>query len=147
MLEIRTVLCPVDFSTASDRALSYTIDLAKLLNAKVHIIHVWQPLLYALGDGVIIPAGEFINQLVSELNDKLNSVISQHQGQGIEVTGALVEGVPYDGIIQVAQQHPAELIVMGTHGRKGFTHFMLGSVAERVVRTSPVPVVTVRETH
>jgi nucleotide-binding universal stress UspA family protein len=146
MQEIRTILCPVDFSKASDHALSYAHDLAKLLNANLHIVYVWQPLLYAMGDGVIIPAGEFISQLLSELNDKLNRLTTQYQEQGIKVTSELVEGVPYEGIVNIAQKHPAELIVMGTHGRTGFTHFMVGSVTERVVRISPVPVLTVRGT-
>jgi nucleotide-binding universal stress UspA family protein len=144
MREIHTILCPVDFSDASEHALEYAIDLARKLNANIHIMHAWQPVLYAMGDGVIIPTSEFISALMTDLKDKTNALVEQYQGRGVSVSGELLEGIPYEEIVRAAQKLPAELIVMGTHGRSGLVHFMLGSIAERVVRTSPVPVLTVR---
>lgn len=144
MPEIRTILCPVDFSDASGHALDYAMDLAKKLHAGIHIVHAWQPTLYAMGDGVIIPSSDVITDLMINLKNKTTALVEQYQGRGISITGELLEGIPYEEIVKTAQKLPAELIVMGTHGRSGFVHLMLGSITERVIRTSPVPVLTVR---
>lgn len=142
MLEIRTILSPVDFSETSDHALDYAVELAQKLGAQVHIIHVWQPLTYAVADGVYIPTSEHLSNQVFDLQEKLDKQVARYADRG--VTGRLIEGVPYMTIVQTAEEMKADLIVMGTHGRTGLMHLLLGSVAERVVRLSPIPVLTLR---
>lgn len=144
MPDIRTILCPVDFSPASDHALSYAVGLAKKLKADIHIVHVWQPILYALGDGIVIPDSEVIKQMLADINARLDGLVGQYQKSGVKVSRAILEGVPYVEIVKIAEHHPVDLIVMGTHGRTGFSHLLLGSITERVARTSPIPVMTVR---
>ncbi len=147
MPEIRTILSPLDFSETSDHALDYAIELAQKLGAQVHIIHVWQPLTYAVADGVYIPTSEHLSNHVFDLQGKLDKQLARYADRGVVLQGSLVEGVPYTTIVQTAEEMKADLIVMGTHGRTGLMHLLLGSVAERVVRLSPIPVLTVRLPH
>jgi nucleotide-binding universal stress UspA family protein len=137
----RTILVPHDFSPQSDAAIELAQQLAGLSGARLHLVHaVETPLLHA-----VTPAG------VIALS--LSSVVAE--GALLEAEGALrrvaggaqvcvVEGAPRDVISAVAAQLPADLIVMGTHGREGLARAVLGSVAEHTVRHAPCPVLTVR---
>lgn len=147
MPDIHTLLSPVDFSDASDHALDYAIDLASKLGARVHIIHVWQPPTYALADGIFIPPGDYLSNYMLDLQEQLDKCVARYADRGVTLQGNLIEGVPYTTIIQTAQEIQADLIVMGTHGRTGLAHMLLGSVTDRVVRLSNIPVLTVRLPH
>ena len=144
MPDIHTLLSPVDFSDASDHALDYAIDLAFKLGARVHIIHVWQPPTYALADGIFIPPGDYLSNYMLDLQEQLDKCVARYADRGVTLQGNLIEGVPYTTIIQTAQEIQADLIVMGTHGRTGLTHALVGSVAEKVVRLAPCPVLVTR---
>lgn len=141
MAEIRCIVCPVDFSEPSERALEWAADLARDFGAALHLVHVYQLPVYALPDGAVIAGPEFTTRVTSELTKSLAARAEKH-GIASERTH-LVEGVPWREIIRMTEELGAEIIVMGTHGRTGLRHLLMGSVAERVVRTSPVPVVTV----
>ena len=143
MAAIRTILCPIDFSACSERAVLYAMDLARQFGASVHLVHAWQMPVYAFPDGAIILGPEVVSQITNELQRSLDATIKRHEDQGVAIKGHLVQGVPDREIGRMAGEIGAELIVMGTHGRTGLGHLVLGSVAERVVRTCPVPVLTV----
>lgn len=144
MPEIKRILCPVDFSETSEHALRYAIDLASRLGADVLLVHAYQLPTYALPDGALLARPDFVNNLTTELQKQLDELIRRYSGHGVSLEAKLTEGLAFQEIDRLGQEENADLIVMGTHGRTGMKHLLLGSVAERVVRTSKVPVLTVR---
>jgi len=147
MPEIRTILCAVDFSEISEQALEYAFGLAAKLGAKVEVVHVCQLPAYLFSDGAVVPPADFEKNYLAGLQKKLDDLVTRYSDRGVEVAGDLLEGIPYEMITRCAQKRSADLIVMGTHGRTGLAHMLLGSVAERVVRSSTVPVLTYRTPH
>jgi nucleotide-binding universal stress UspA family protein len=145
MPEIRRIVCPVDFSEASEYALDYASDFASRLGARIDLVHVYQLPTYALPDGAVFTGADFENKLTGELQKQLDEITERTRKRGLETESQLLRGVPHKEIVRFAQDQEADLVVMGTHGRAGIEHILLGSVAERVVRTSPIPVVTVRQ--
>lgn len=143
MTERKTLLCPVDFSGASEGAVRYAVDLATRLDADVELLHVYQLPTYALPDGAILARPQFVADLTTDLQKQLDGMVHRYSGHDVKVTGVLSEGAPFAEINRVANEHGAYMIVMGTHGRTGLKHLLIGSVAERVVRTAEVPVLTV----
>lgn len=141
MPEIRRILCPVDFSEPSETALDYAIDLAKKFGADVQLVHVYQLPVYALPDGAMMAGPEFTTKVTTELSRALTELAEGKSGVKLETH--LVEGIPYKEVVRLSEELKADLVVMGTHGRTGLKHLLLGSVAERVVRSSKVPVITV----
>jgi nucleotide-binding universal stress UspA family protein len=140
MTQIRSILCPVDFSEGSERALDFAIELGRNLGAAIHLVHVYQLPVYPLPEGAL--AADFIAQTVGELTKALDALVEKKHNEKIE-THLIVQGVPHREITRIADKLSADLIVMGTHGRTGLTRLLIGSVAERVVRTAKVPVMTV----
>lgn len=143
MPAIQRILCPVDFSDTSERAAQYAVRLARQLGAGIHFVHAWQMPVYAFPDGAVILGPDVVAQITSELQRSLDALVERHREPELAVEGHLVQGLADREITRMAEQLDAQLIVMGTHGRTGLTHLFLGSVAERVVRTSKVPVLTV----
>jgi nucleotide-binding universal stress UspA family protein len=141
--EIRKLLVPVDFSETSRSALHYAVSLAKPFKAEILLLHVVEP--------VTAPAPDFMVTETVELALRLQeeAVRLLHQWR-IEVAGESVikevvrTGSPYYEIVEAADEHNADLIVLGTHGRTGLAHLLLGSTAERVVHHSHCPVLVVR---
>jgi nucleotide-binding universal stress UspA family protein len=136
---IHTILCPTDFSIGSDEALRYALFLGRVHGAKVKIVHVDDYASLGLpGDGPLIEDRH------EQLWAKLDEVAERHQGDGPKIERDLAHGTAYEAIVEYAGLADADLIVLGTHGRTGLSRMLLGSVAERVVRTSRIPVLTVR---
>ncbi len=144
MIEITRILAPVDFSPASDHAFAYAIELAAKLNAEVHAVHVYQLPVYTFTEGAVTAGPEVVTKIVDASNEAIKKLIDKHQRSGVTMHGHVLEGMPHEAILELAQTKGVQLIVMGTHGRNGLTRFLLGSVAERVVRTSSVPVLSIR---
>jgi nucleotide-binding universal stress UspA family protein len=143
--KIRRIVCPVDFSEASAAAIEYALDLAADTKAEVRFVHVYQIPVYALSGGEIVGGRELAAQLGKGLQGELDALEKKYAGRGTKLDTHLIEGVPHVEIVRIAKELPADMIVMGTHGRGGVSHFLLGSVAERVVRTAECPVLTVRQ--
>ncbi|MBA2592613.1 MAG: universal stress protein [Gammaproteobacteria bacterium] len=140
MLAINRILCPVDFSEPSTRALEYALALAERLGAHVDVVHVFQFPTFAVDD-LTLPL--YLQENLSQrLRERLEQFVIEKAGEGSKATAHVREGVPYLEIMEAAKGQ--DLIVMGTHGRSGLSHLLLGSVAERVVRGSEVPVLTIR---
>lgn len=144
MAEFKRILVPVDFSPASDVALEYALDLAERLGAQVDVVHAYQLPVYALPDGGVMVGPEFVTRLTESSQQSLDELVARHESRGLTLHKHLVDGPAHLEIERLAKSLPADLVVMGTHGRTGVKHFLLGSVAERVVRICPVPVITVR---
>jgi nucleotide-binding universal stress UspA family protein len=143
MVRINRILCPVDFSETSKRAFEYALALAGQLGAELEVIHVLQLPAYTLPEGGFELTPDFETDLSNRLRRQLDEFTKQPAQPSVKVTSALYEGIPYVEITRAAKKHGADLIVIGTHGRTGFSHLLMGSVAERVVRTSEVPVLSI----
>jgi nucleotide-binding universal stress UspA family protein len=140
----RTILVPVDFSPNSETALDYAVELAGKLDAKVYILNV-----IALS-GLGVPelgaalAPSLIDSMVRDSEAALAKLADARRSQAKIADTLLRTGDARDIIIHTAEEVAADLIVMGTHGRRGVGRALLGSVAESVLRTSPCPVLTIR---
>lgn len=144
MPQFERILCPIDFSETSEHALRYAIDLASRLGADVRLVHAYQLPTYALPDGALLARPDFVEELTTELQKQLDQLIRRYSDHGVALEGTIVEGLAFQEINRIAEEEKADMIIMGTHGRTGIEHLLLGSVAERVVRTAKIPVLTVR---
>jgi nucleotide-binding universal stress UspA family protein len=139
---ITTILVPTDFSEYSRQALSYAEMLAKTFDAKIVLIHVIDTVSYVVSESV--QWTDVYARLEGIIQPMLEGLIREAEKRGVAAESKLTQGVPYDQIIKTAENVNADLVVMATHGRTGVRHVLLGSVAERVVRLAPCPVLTVR---
>jgi nucleotide-binding universal stress UspA family protein len=145
MADYRLILSPVDFSEASEHAFETAVDLAARFKAEVRVIHVYQLPASMLPEGVLESPGDLEETVRGRLQQQLDAFVERSASSGVNVTTGLCEGVPYVEITRAAQDLGADMIVIGTHGRTGLAHLLLGSVAERVLRTADIPVLSVRE--
>lgn len=142
------ILIPIDGSPASERGLDEAIRLGRLTGARVRLIHVVDELSFALGasEGLTF-TGDMLNLLREAGAAILAQGATRVRGGGLEVETALkdsFEGRVSDLVIKEAREWPADLIVIGTHGRRGVGRLLLGSDAENIVRRAPIPVLLVR---
>ncbi|HEV2281487.1 MAG TPA: universal stress protein [bacterium] len=142
----RRILMPIDGSACSDAALAHGLRLAKEQGAEVKILHVLDTqALYLLYEGMYVE--EIADRWRREGEAFVTRAADRARAAGVGVTTELADegGRIPDVIVGKAKTWPADLIVMGTHGRHGFDHLLLGSAAEGVVRTTPVPVLLIRK--
>ena len=138
----RKILCPIDFSSGSHHAFRVAARLATELGTTLEIVHAWHLPPLATGGEYPLPA-EAIQGMVDDAERGLTDTLAEAKKLGVErVSSQLVSGPPWERIVEVAS--PADLIVMGTHGRTGVSRFLLGSVAEKVVRHAPCSVLVAR---
>jgi len=146
----KVILCPIDFSKGSDRAVEQAAVLANAIGAQVELLHVYQLPALGLPDGMVtmtpglvtVPP-EFVAKRTAEAQDVLEMHRDQLTGHGVRATTQLIEGNPIEQIVERAKQLGACMLVLGTHGHSGFKRFVLGSTAERVLRLADAPVLTV----
>jgi nucleotide-binding universal stress UspA family protein len=140
----KTILCATDFSQTAERAGIFARELARAFQAQYHLLHV----IVILEDPHLEERQrQRLEELVAAGDEaRRRDLENDSDGQpGLEVTPHMVRGLaPAEVIVETASSLSSDLIVMGTHGRRGLSHLLLGSVAERVVRTSAIPVLTVR---
>ena len=140
-----TLLFATDFSESSDHAFQHALTLAKQFNSRLALIHVINEPVDLRG--FYVPHISF-DKLEEEIEQGAQKVMEKfcrtHLSDYDNYECHVVPGIPYEEIIKKAEEIDAKLIVMGTHGRTGFDHVLFGSTAEKVVRTSPVPVMTIR---
>ena len=139
----RHVLVPHDFSDTAQAALDYAVALAGKLQARVTVLHCYELPSYGFPEGVGLTA-ELVQGIQHASEDGLKAVTAKARRPGLEVAELLRQGPAWSEIDAVARAAKVDLVVMGTHGRKGLSRALLGSVAEKVVRTAPCPVLTVR---
>ncbi|WP_323190795.1 universal stress protein [Halostella sp. PRR32] len=137
------ILVPTDGSDGVERAIGHAIDLAEAHGASVHAVYVVNTASY--GTLPMETSWEGISDMLRDEGEAaIDRVRDIAAGTSVDVEGSLVDGTPSKEIVRYAEQNDCDLIVMGTHGRGGIDRLLLGSVAERVVRSSDVPVLTVR---
>jgi nucleotide-binding universal stress UspA family protein len=136
----KNILVPTDFSDCANHALDYACELGKKLDATIHLMHCIGPL--APGIGIALTQG-MIDSLRESALQGLEKVIAARSGIRFSKP-LLVYLDARDGILDAAQTVRPDMIVMGTHGRSGFSRLVLGSVAEHVLRRSPCPVLVLR---
>ena len=142
---ITHILVPTDFSDTADVALTYAKTLADQLSASLHVIHVLADPYVVTPFDVPTPMEPEIRQrTLEDVRTCLLERLDAEEEQRFRGTRAIVRGLAAKQIAQYAADHSIDLIVMGTHGRSGVSHMLLGSIAERVVRHAPCPVLTVR---
>ncbi len=140
-MQIDKVLCTTDFSEESDRAIYYAAQLCQQLGAKLHVLHV-VPL------PVPVPRltahDDVLRDLWQSTELEMQRLCDRWQDRGVQLETHIVAGRPAQAIVQESARMEMDLIVIGAHGWTGFSQLLVGSVTERVVRTSTVPVLTVR---
>jgi nucleotide-binding universal stress UspA family protein len=142
MLEFRKILCPVDFFKASSRAFDYAVKIAVSYGAKVHVLHVVAP---------VIPSSYgapfSVEDLTADLEKESKRLLQKYKDRAARANVALTTEVGFGdidlGILNAVEDQKADLVVMGTHGRRGFERLILGSVTERMIRQCLVPVLTI----
>jgi nucleotide-binding universal stress UspA family protein len=139
---IQHILVAHDFGAAADSALAYAGGFAAKLGARVTVLHAHDVPAYA-DPAAFVAAFEFAAEAEQEVASTLQRVATRARAPNVEVNTVLTYGEPSAEIVNAARSLGADLIVMGTHGRKGMSHVLLGSVAEKVVRSAPCPVLTV----
>ncbi len=141
----RHILVATDFSECSERAVELAVRMAGALDAKLTVVHVWDAPSFVYADPVA-PAGDVITPLHDAAAACLNEVVGRARRTRPDVIAVLRRGVAWREILETRDEIGADLIIVGTHGRSGLSHVVLGSVAEHVVRIAPVPVLTVHAT-
>lgn len=141
-VRVARILVAVDFSDCSLEAMEYTVQAAKEFSASVTILHVIEPASYGL-DFTLSHAGD-AQRTTEALEKRLGEFTALFKGQGIAAGHLQKSGAPGVVIPDAARSAGADLVVMGTHGRRGFSHLVSGSVAEAVLRNGPCPVLTVK---
>jgi nucleotide-binding universal stress UspA family protein len=143
MKPIRTILVAVDFDDASEAALDEAIGLAKSLGARIVAFHSVPFSLNDVPEEIFYRSPNASHRQRTDGRSKLGNLLESRRSSGVDMRAEMGEGIAWDAILGAARKFDADLVVLGTHGRKGLPRGILGSVAERVVRTSPVPVLTV----
>ena len=144
-MTVHHVLVPLDFSTYAEQALDYAIALAQKLQARVTLLHVIQPPAVVKVEGGIWPSSTFLQDLEAAVTRDMEGYLARVTAAGLAGEIAVVHGVPFQEILDTAKARQVDLIIMGTHGRTGLSHVLLGSVAEKVVRLAPCPVLVARQ--
>jgi nucleotide-binding universal stress UspA family protein len=142
MIQFKNILCPIDFFKASSRAFDYALRIAANYDAKVHVLHVVAPVIPAVYGA---PIG--LEDLTADLEKEAKRLLQKYKDRAAKANIRLTTEVNMGdidlGILHSVQAQKADLVVMGTHGRRGFERLILGSVTERMIRHCPVPLLTI----
>lgn len=145
MKEFKAILFATDFSESSDFSFGYALSMAKRYNARLNVVHVINEPVDLRGFYVPHISFEKLEEEIEEGAQKMMEKFCRtHIKDYDNFESFIMPGIPYDEIIKKAEELSCDLIMMGTHGRTGLDHVLFGSTAEKVVRKSPVPVMTIR---
>ena len=141
---VQHVLVPIDFSATADQALTYAIALAQQLQARLTLLHVLDLTPVTVDEMPPGMTATYLDDLETDAQYLLQASRERVQRAGLQAESLLVQGTPTQTIVDTAGEQGVDLIIMGTHGRTGLAHVLLGSVAEHVVRQGSCPVLVVR---
>lgn len=146
MIKLNRIVVPTDFSEFSSHAVRYGCEFARRFSAELHLVNVVEDIYPLVPEpGMMLPAaGEYLADLQKSAEKAIAALPPDGWGDGLTVVRTVLVGTPFLEIVRYAREQDADLIVIGTHGRSGLVHVLMGSVAEKVVRKSPCPVLTVR---
>jgi nucleotide-binding universal stress UspA family protein len=143
-IEIKRILAPIDFSDNTPAILEWAAHLAEEHGGSVILLHAYHlPVEFQQLEGAYLPP-DFWASVRNEAEGTLETHAAELRRRGVGVEIAVCEGYAGTVIVEEAEQRNADLIVIGTHGRSGLGHLLLGSIAERVVQKAPCPVLTVK---
>jgi len=146
MATVSRILVPVDLSDGSREVIDYAVKIARPFNASVEVVHAWEPPQYVAPDLLVAAPGwnsQSLEQVAVETATKeLAAQVNQGDSPGVPVSQKIVVGEAASTILDLAEQEKCDLIVMGTHGRRGLPRLLLGSVAQKVVARASCPVLT-----
>ena len=145
MIKPNRILVPTDFSEHSENALRYGCELAQRFGSELHLLYVVDnspPLM--MNQEMTFPIDDLITEHQADAERRLAKLPAAEWNLEVHIVCKVVQGRPFLDIIKYAKDHEIDLIVTGTHGRTGLSHTLLGSVAEKVLRKAPCPVLTVR---
>lgn len=146
MVILKNILVATDFSEPSGVALNYGRDLARSYNARLHVLHVVEDILMRYSPEIAYAVPQMQKDLEETASRDLKALITEDDRNTLMVQPVILTGLNVaESIVSYAKDHAIDLIIAGTHGRGAVKHFLMGSVAERVVRLAPCPVLTVRE--
>lgn len=144
-IELKKVCVCTDFSEPASRAFDYALTFARNFKAELHVIHIIEDIVPTVPEPGIamLPTQEIMTGLRKASEEAMAKLIAERDLSGVTVKQTCREGVPFREIDSYAKEEVIDLLVVGTHGRSGLSHLLLGSVAERVVRSAPCPVLTI----
>jgi nucleotide-binding universal stress UspA family protein len=143
MVAFENILVPTDFGPSAELALEFAIDLSEKYGSTLTLVHTYEIPAYVY-EGMTLSAIDLLTPLRLAAERQFDETLAATRRRVPGTKGVLAVGVPWQEIQKAAVEEHADLIVMGTHGRRGLAHLLLGSVAEKTLRGSPVPVLTVR---
>jgi nucleotide-binding universal stress UspA family protein len=143
-LAFKTILVATDFGPAAQLALEYARVLSRRFDASLHLLYVAEVPSSFGSELAGADAGAYAERMVADGKRRVAATLDDLNEPTI---GQVLVGAPAEKIVEYAAEHAVDLIVMGTHGRRALAHLLMGSVAERVVRTAPCPVFTVRNSE
>lgn len=146
MIKLNRILVPIDFSEHSTQALRFGCGLAEKFSSELHLLHVMQDLVAMVPEPGLAfpPPGNYMEELKASAEAALLKLPDPEWSVTSTVVRDTRQGPPFLEIVRYAKEKDCDLIVMGTHGRSGLSHVLMGSVAEKVVRKASCPVLTVR---
>ncbi len=139
MINLKKILCPIDYSDCSKEALKYAVSYAIKNKAKLYLLHVIDTSVYDES------LDTMVDEIIKQHKTRLLECVPEETRNDMKIEALVVQEIPFAGIINVAEKNKIDMIVMGTHGRTGIAHILIGSVAEKVVRKAPCSVLTVRQ--
>jgi nucleotide-binding universal stress UspA family protein len=144
LLPINKILVPTDFSKESQSALQAASELARAFACELTLLYVFEPVFWPAPEGYVVYTAEQMTKLLAESQRRLDDAKKECEQLGAKANTALIQGIIGPTIVEHAEEGKFDLIVMGTHGRTGLGHALIGSIAEKIVRTAKCPVLTVR---
>ena len=148
MIGFKRILCPTDLSEESFKAFPFAFDLARVFDAEIYFINVVN-INAAVSSAPVAELGfdatfmEFVSAVSKDARRQLNETLSGRVPENLKFQPIVVQGIAAEQILRAVDDHEIDLIVIATHGHTGWRHMVFGSVAEKVVRQSKVPVLTV----
>ncbi len=142
-MKIKRLLVPVDFSDSSAKMLKFAIDFARMHEAEMLLVHVIEPMNYAVPRWLPEPTA-LLEEQRKEAAAKIARLADRAHARRVKCTGEVHFGVVYEVIADLARESGADMIVIATHGRTGLAHMIIGSVAERVIHNAACPVLVIR---
>lgn len=144
MAEIKKILCAVDFSELSSQVADYAKTLAKPFGSEIHVLYIAPTLAQYVGLQVAPTSIEnFVNEIITGAENTMKKFLQENLSE-VNAQGHVFTGYAAEEILNFAANEQIDMIIMGTHGRKGIDRILFGSVAEKVVKTANVPVLTLR---
>ncbi len=142
-MNVKNILVPVDYSDSGDAAMAYAVSLAREYDAELHLVHVYEIPFATVDAGF---AGAPVPTVPpADLKEEEARLEMVTPAEGVKFRREFIVGNPADQLVDYANEHAIDLVVMGTHGRTGLSRLLMGSVAEALVRRSPCPVLTIKQ--